>query len=733
MKILMTLMGLEIGGAETHVVELSKALKNMGHDITVASNGGVYQKELEEHGIPHINIPLHSKKPWLFLKSFIRLNRLFKKEEFDIVHAHARIPAFICGLFEKKYKFRYVTTAHWVFKINPLWKRVANWGEKTIAVSDDIKEYLIKNYGTWADNISTTINGIDTAKFSKSIDYSDVAKEFNLESGKYRILYVSRMDKDRSAVAYMAASAMPKIVKMRPDAELVIVGDGNDFENLKAHTDKINAEIGHRAIILTGARVDVNKFVAASDVFVGVSRSALEAMAAGIPVVIAGNEGYIGIFNESNFKVSYDTNYCCRGCIPATNELILSDLTTLLKMSDEELRTIKEYNQGIINTYYSAYAMAKDYDDMYSSLTPLKKYKYADIIINGYYGYKNIGDEALLSAIVKNVKSIDPDAKITVLSASPKETSGRYHVNSVHRFNIFRIIKEMKHAKLYINGGGSLLQDVTSSKSLFYYTYLIKLAKRYGLKTMIYANGFGPIRKKHSLSLAKSAIENSDYISTREPSSAEAIRKIFKDKEIFVTSDPAFSLSPANDKWSARICAKYKATENSFAISLRDWQTNDDSIVEKIADYCSFVYDKYHLTPVFIVMQNSKDLTISKRIAEKLTFESSIVSDVTPSELISILGKMKFSIGMRLHFLVFSIISNVPAISMSYDPKINSLMEYMELPSPISSSGIDIDELKKMTDYLVTDAESIREKISGKVSYMVDKTKFDAKSVFELI
>ena len=71
MKILMALMGLEIGGAETHVVELSKALKNMGHDIVVTSNGGVYQKELEDYGIRHIKLPLHSKMPHRFLKKYV--------------------------------------------------------------------------------------------------------------------------------------------------------------------------------------------------------------------------------------------------------------------------------------------------------------------------------------------------------------------------------------------------------------------------------------------------------------------------------------------------------------------------------------------------------------------------------------------------------------------------------------------------------------------------------------
>ena len=136
MKILMCAMALDIGGAETHVLELSRALCSMGHSVTVASNGGAYVRELEACGIKHVRIPLHTKAPSRVIKSYFALKKLIKKEKFDIVHAHARIPAFVCGLLHPVLHFRFVTTAHWVFDVNALWKRIAYWGEKTVAVSE---------------------------------------------------------------------------------------------------------------------------------------------------------------------------------------------------------------------------------------------------------------------------------------------------------------------------------------------------------------------------------------------------------------------------------------------------------------------------------------------------------------------------------------------------------------------------------------------------------------------
>ena len=116
------------------------------------------------------------------------------------------------------------------------------------------------------------------------------------------------------------------LLKINPKARLIIVGGGNDLERLTAHVKENNSSNGEGIIKLTGARIDINKFVALSDAFVGVSRSALEAMAAGVPVVIAGNEGYIGLFDESKLQVGIDTNFCCRGCEESTPEKLANDI-----------------------------------------------------------------------------------------------------------------------------------------------------------------------------------------------------------------------------------------------------------------------------------------------------------------------------------------------------------------------------------------------------------------------
>ena len=124
----MVTMGLGIGGAETHIVELSRALSRLGHEITVASAGGIYVDELEGCGVRHVTLPLNTKKPAALRQSYRGLCELISSGGFDIVHGHARIPNFILSRVRKKIPFRFVTTAHLDFKVNFIYRMITRWG-----------------------------------------------------------------------------------------------------------------------------------------------------------------------------------------------------------------------------------------------------------------------------------------------------------------------------------------------------------------------------------------------------------------------------------------------------------------------------------------------------------------------------------------------------------------------------------------------------------------------------
>ncbi len=368
MRILLVTMGMGIGGAETHILELAKGLVKRGEQVIVASNGGDYVKELNEANIKHYKAPLHNKNIGNVIKSYNILKDVIIKEKIDVVHGHARIPSFVCGLLQRKMKFPFVTTAHWTFTTKNGLKYLTNWGDKTIAVSDDIKKYLLDNYKVKEENITVTVNGIDTEKFSKQVDHTDIVNEFGLDNNKKRIVYISRLDESRALVARQLINISDKLYEKNNNLEIVIVGGGDVFDELNNLANEKNTIMNNKTIIMVGPRSDIYKFANMGDIFIGVSRSALEAMACEKPIIIAGNEGYIGIFDDKKLDVGIKTNFCCRDTIASNEEILEKDINTLLDLSKEESEKMGIYNRDIVNRYYSIERMINDNLNVYNSV-----------------------------------------------------------------------------------------------------------------------------------------------------------------------------------------------------------------------------------------------------------------------------------------------------------------------------------------------------------------------------
>lgn len=768
MRVLMTTMQLDIGGAETHIVELSKALAKCGIEITVASNGGAYVKELAEAGIEHIKIPFHSKNPKCMINAYKALKKLIFEKKFDVVHAHARIPAFLCHLLQRRYHFRFVTTAHWVFNTRFPYNLLTHWGQRSLAVSDDIKAYLTDNYGIEPDNIRVTINGINFEKFSADTDYSDVAKEFSFADNVKRIIYVSRMDEDRSLAAHKLIEAAPELAEKIGNLEIVIVGGGNDFEPIKAEAEMANQKIGKRVIITTGSRTDINKFTAAGDIFIGVSRAALEAMACGKPSIIAGNEGYIGIFDEDKLKVSIDTNFCCRGCAPTETERLKADILTLLTADEEERVCLGKYARNTVAKYYSMSTMANDAIKMYVSCikhskinevcdaefdtideylinNPLRtRTKASDILISGYYGFGNSGDDSILYAIIRELKQKQPNVRIATLSKTPSVTAEIYGIDAINRFNVISVLYRLSRTKLLISGGGSLIQDVTSTKSLAYYLAIINAAKLMGKKVMLYANGIGPVKNHANFSKVKSTLNRVDLITLREPSSFEELKKFGVDKpRTVVTADPAFNLFSASEKETEERLGRIGIEKGKkyFAAAIRPWKTADSDFCDAVAAAADYAYEKYGLECVFIQMQPTRDKAITAACAAQMKTKAHIAeSSLSPDFMLGIIGGAEFVLGMRLHTLIYAAKCGTPVIGISYDPKIDSIMKYMnqeyrvsaEKPNPITICAY-IDKIMQNRDKISTDlsvvstdsAELAAQNAEMALELIADKTDFN--------
>ncbi len=730
-KVLMVLMGLEIGGAETHVVELSRQLHREGWEVVVVSNGGVYERELTGAGIRCYHAPLHKRNAVLMLRSLHVLRRVIREEKPDVVHAHARIPAFLCGILHRQMGFAFVTSAHWVFYVNSILKRIADWGERTIAVSDDIKTYLIENYGIPAEHISVTINGIDTEKFSPAVSGERVLREFGLSPERPVISYVSRMDDSRALAARQLVAIAPRLRAAIPGVQILIAGGGDVFDEVKAAADAANAAAGETFVVMTGARTDINEIVAAGDVFVGVSRAALEAMAAEKPVVVAGNEGYIGLFGEDKLALAQSNNFCCRGCEPSTEDRLYEDLIkTLCKLSAEERAALGRYGRGVIQQHYSVARMARDCEAAYRAVLG----EHTRIVLSGYYGFRNLGDDAILLAMRDRLKEAAPLARLVALSRRPAETREQCGVEAENRFDPFAVRRAIRGASCFISGGGSLLQDHTSTRSLLYYTALIRMAKRYGKPVLFYANGIGPVDAPRNRERVRAVAEMADAITLRDEESLETLREMgVRNGNIRVTADPVYAMrSGERERGAAALREKGIPTDRPIiGVSVR-FAAGMETNVAEFARFCDAVSGS--MTLVFIDMQLNADAEASESVRKRMDLPSyEISAPYDPQAMSDMLACMDAVVSTRLHSMIFAACSGVPVLGVEYDPKVSACAHALGMPLAGRLDSFRADEALETLQTVLRDREAYVRRLNESTTRLRELEQGNEEVFLELI
>ena len=642
-----------IGGAETHILELSRALAARGHKVTVASAGGIYAEKLHVFGVKHEKVPLASKSPFAVMRAFSLLSQILERERFDIVHAHARIPAFILGRLKKKYGFAFVTTVHFDFRVNPVLRRMSNWGERTLAVSDDLAESAAKKYGLARGEIAVIRNGIDTERFSPLVRGEAVRDRLGLD-GKKIIMYLGRLGGDSFLPARGLIRAADKIYGAENDARVLIVGEGAEKRSLLAEARRINSRIGEEIVLFAGGTDTPEEYFAACDVFVGPSRSALEALSCGKPAVLAGNFGMLGIFSPETAGEALRTNFCCRGSAPLTEERISADVLHILSLAESERKSLSAFGRRFTEKYYSAAAMAEACEAEYRALIE-KRGK--SVVLCGYYGAGNAGDEAMLGVLVSALKAKVGSGKITVISSDPAATAREYGVLSVARGDVSAVSRALAGADALIFGGGNILQDKTSTRSLVYYAQIAHLARKCACRVAFSANGIGPVTKNGNLKTVKKALECADYISMRDAGSLALARRLVGGRvKSFASGELAF-LREAEPVGKRRYFVVFPKSVEKFDF-------------DELVKFCAYVRKKHGLLPVFAPMHAREDAPVCRYLAEKTG--GALCRTLKNGERLA--SAAVFCVCMRLHAAVFSASVGTPLIAISDDGKIASLM-----------------------------------------------------------
>lgn len=731
MKILMATMGLDIGGAETHIIELSKQLKKMGHDVAVISNGGVYVAEITAAGIRHYQAPLNRRSLTDMYRARKVLRDVIRKERPDVVHAHARIPAFLCGQLQKEMGFTFVTSCHGVYQVSGVLKLLSDWGEHTLAVSEDIRDYLEQQYGVPEEQITLTINGIDTEKFSPQVSGAPVREE--LELGDAPVVgHVSRLDEATVWTARQLVALAPKLEEKYPGLHLVITGGGESYEELMAQAQKVNETMGRRCVILTGPRTDINRVVAACDVFVGVSRAALEAMAAGKPAVLSGAQGHTGLFTPDLLEKAISTNFCCRTDPVSTEEQLLEAVDAALSLSPEEKEKLGAYGRQVIFDHYSIEKMTRDCLTAYRK-AKRKKYR---VVMSGYYGFENAGDDAILDSIQQAIREASDDVAVTVLSKDPDLTKKQYGLEAIPRFRVWRVFSALRRCDALLSGGGSLLQDTTSTRSLLYYLSVIRCAQILGKPVMLYANGIGPVRKPANRRRVKRVVERAALVTLRDHKSLQELRDMgVERKDVVVTADPVFHLAAAEQQRSLELLAStgMEADRPFVAVSVRDW-SNVEHFYEQLALLCDHLHQTYGLEVLFLLMQPSRDREATAKVRALMKAPSyQLDAPCTPRELMGVLGQAKLCLAMRLHTLIFAARMAVPSLGLVYDPKVESYLRELDLPSAGHVEHFDGQEAIRRADAMMADYDQVLARLREKSDQLAQTARENERLLLEML
>lgn len=347
------------------------------------------------------------------------------------------------------------------------------------------------------------------------------------------------------------------------------------------------------------------------------------------------------------------------------------------------------------------------------------------ILISGYYGFNNIGDESILQAVVNNLTGKLEGIEITVLSQNPKSTTEKYGINSEDRKSAFKVAAAVKECNLLISGGGSLLQDTTSKKSIYYYLMIMWLAAIFRKKYFIYSQGIGPINSKLSRIATAATLNRASGIVVRDEASKDLLVEIgVPGDKVVITADPVLALMPADLEVGQSILKEEGLVRMKgkklvgFAIKERKLNSR---FVDELEKAIRRLVDEEDAQVVLIPFHFQEDMAVIEVLEERLGEKVfTIKHKYLTNEMLSIIGNMDVLVGVRLHSLIHAAIMKVRMIGISYDPKINSFLNSIGLKA--LSTTIDFNSEYFMEEYhrvIDPDYDSTCQRVQEKVDEMV--------------
>ena len=711
MKVIHLISGGDSGGAKTHVLSL---LQNLNKTITaqlVCFRDGPFAEEARSLGIPTEimegnNIPRLRRK----LAAYIR------NGGFELIHCHGSRANMVGALLRGTTGLPVVSTVHSDYRLDYMGRPLSRltfgninaWSlrhlDYRIGVSDAMVDLLISR-GFPADRFYTIYNGIDFTPPPPQGDRLAYLRGLGVDADEDSVVVgiAARLNpvKDMSTLVRGFAAAYQSCSRLR----LVIAGDGPEREKLGALAQELG--VADQVTFAGWISGGMDAFYNALDI------NALTSLSETFPYALTeGARFHLATVATAVGGIPYLIDNDVNGYLvqPGDWESLGRHLADLGR--DDALR--RHLGEKLYEKASSKFSIQKTVDTQLQIYREILRRHHRTprdrdgVVICGAYGRGNAGDDAILEAILQEMRSIDPDMPVTVLSKDPKSTRLSYRVRSLSRTSIPAWHRAMRRSALYINGGGSLIQDVTSRRSLWFYLYNIRSAKRCGCKVQMYGCGIGPVTRENHRKLAAQVLNRYvDTITLREPDSRDELTAMgVTEPEILLTADPALTLRRAEDDQtdSVLLRAGIPPQGRYLCFALRQWRGYPEK-APLFGQAARYAYETYGLTPVFLAVEKRMDPAAARLAAQDLDIPHYFLDDAgRAGTIIGALSRMEAVVSMRLHALIFAAGQGIPLAGVVYDPKVSAFLRYTGQENFIDLEDVTLESIKAMIDRAVAQA-----------------------------
>lgn len=688
MKVLHLIGGGDVGGAKTHVITLLSQL-SLRHEIVLVSfREGEFAEEARKAGI---NVVVADGT----MISDIRMVKRLAKG-FDILHCHGARANMVGMMLRRKLKIPTVTTVHSDYRLDYMGRFFARHSnglinkialrrlDYRIGVSDMMTQILIQR-GFRPEKLFTIYNGMDFEIGPDGRSKRELAEALGIthREGDIYVGIAARFDPVKDLTTFIRAAAM--LGESCPRLRFLIAGDGPQKETLKKLAAQLNTPVMFLGWIDNTQNffrlLDVNVLTSLSETFPYALTEGTRMHCATVATAVGG--------------IPYLIDHGINGYLfqPRDADALAGHLASFYK-DPSSIQSMGDKLHEKAKSSFSLDVTLKMQEDIYTVILRRHKRPRAKrdgVTLCGAYGMDNAGDDAILEAILQEIRGQDPDVPIRVLSRSPAETRLGYREQTFHTFNVFAFTKAVRKSTIYLSGGGNLVQDSTSYRSLWFYLFTIFWAYKMGCRVLMYGCGIGPVQTARNRRITGKVLNGCvDMITLREESSLGELASMGVTKpKIIPTADPALILTPADkEKVDSLMLRQDMPPEGRYiGFALRNWPGFEDK-VEDIAKAADYAYHTFGLTPVYIPVERKQDIRAAQMASSKTTCPHILLREVGKARVtIGLMGRMQIVVAMRLHALIFAAIQGVPVVGISYNEKVSAFLDYLgqDLSTPLET------------------------------------------------